>query len=85
VRLSDRQLAALLALADLGRPASGGALASQMTRNGRETSTAAAHQAASGLRGKRLAVKGYPGGAALIRYEITSEGRRLAAQIRAGS
>lgn len=81
-RLSPRQQAALLALAVLSEPATGGTLASQMTRNGRETSIAAAHQAASGLRNKGLAIKGYPEGSDLIRYEATSEGRKLAARIR---
>jgi len=82
VRLSDRQHAALLALADLDGPATGGTLASRMTRNGRETSVAAAHQAANGLTLKKLAVKGYPEGSSLIRYEITTEGRRLAVKFR---
>lgn len=85
VRLSDRQQAALLALADLGTPVSGNMLAARMCANGRETSTAAAHQAANGLRDKKLAIKGYPAGAIRIRYEITGQGRRLAAQIRAAS
>ena len=84
VRLSDRQHAALLALDGLGAPVGGGSLAARMCASGRETSTAAAHQAANGLVNKRLAIKGHPAGVG-IRYEITNEGRRLAAQIRGAS
>ena len=82
VRLSDRQRAALLALAEL-RVAYGDALAGKMTEIWRETSLAAAHQAANGLDGKKLARKLYgrhrrdP-----IRYEITEKGLELAAEIR---
>jgi hypothetical protein len=82
VRLSDRQQFALLALDGLSEPATGGTLASHMTRHGRETSIAAAHQAANGLVIKKLAIKRYPEGSPVIRYEITGEGRRLAAQLR---
>jgi hypothetical protein len=85
VRLSDRQQFALLALAGLGTPVGGGSLAARMTANGRETSAAAAHQAANGLVNKKLAIKGYPAGCDHIKYEINNDGRRLAAQIRGAS
>lgn len=85
VKLSERQQAALLALADHGVPITGGVLAGQMTANGRETRAAGAHQAASALVDKKLAIKGYPAGATHIRYEITNAGRELAAQIRSAS
>lgn len=91
VRLSDRQRYALLALAEAAEldPAdqrgTGGAwLAHLMTEAGRDTSTAGAHQGANGLVLKNLAVKdrnadGY------VRYKLTGEGRKLAAQIRSAS
>lgn len=85
VRLSYRQQVALLALADHSRPISGSVLAARMTANGRETNAAGAHQAAGGLASKGLAIKAYPEGASLIRYEITNAGRALAAQIRSAS
>jgi hypothetical protein len=78
VKLSDRQAAALSALAGMGCPVGGTALAQRMRANGRDTSTAAAHQAANGLVNKGLAVKGHPAGSPLSRYEITDEGRRVA-------
>lgn len=81
VKLSERQRAALLALADHGVPITGSLLAGQMTANGRDTSTSAAHQATDGLADKRLAMKRYAKGAP-IRYELTDMGRRLAARIR---
>lgn len=74
-RLSDRQEYALFALADWDEPMTGGVLASEMSRKGRETSIAAAHQGANGLVLKGLAIKGYPEGSSLIRYEITNAGR----------
>ncbi|HEY5397851.1 MAG TPA: hypothetical protein VIL16_20885 [Trebonia sp.] len=81
VRLSPRQEAALLALLDLGVQAEGTALATQMCNNGRQTSIAAAHQAANALDIKGLAVKlrvtGRP-----VRYEITDAGRALAERVR---
>jgi hypothetical protein len=83
VRLSDRQQFALLALDALGTPSGGAALAARMTADGRETSAAGAHQAASALAVKKLAIKGHPAGATHIRYEITNAGRELAATIRA--
>jgi hypothetical protein len=85
IRLSDRQQLALLALDSLGTPVGGGSLAARMTTNGRETSTAAAHQAANGLRDKGLAIKGYPAGCDHIKYEITNAGRELAARLRGAS
>lgn len=86
VRLSDRQHAALLALAHSANigPITGSALAGQMTANGRDTSTAAAHQAADGLYRKNLAAKS-AGGSQPVRYELTGMGRRLAARFRAAS
>jgi len=81
VKLSDRQHAALLALADLLGLAGGPELAGQMTANGRETNPAGAHQAANGLVGKHLATKGHYDEEGHIRYLITPEGKRLAAQI----
>lgn len=84
VRLSERQQAALLALADHGAPITGSVLAGQMTANGRDTSTAAAFETADALRGKGLAVKRHHSGQS-VRYELTDQGRRLAAQIRAAS
>lgn len=85
VRLSERMQVALLALADHDVPIGGGVLAGQMSTYGREWSPASAHQAASGLCDKGLAVKAYPAGATHIRYEITDKGRKLAARIRAAS
>ena len=82
MRLSARQEAALLALDDLGTDVGGGKLAATMTASGRETSTAAAHQAANGLANKKLAIKGRPAGGEHIHYEITNEGRRMAATLR---
>jgi hypothetical protein len=82
VKLSERQQAALLALADLQGPAYGDALVAQMCSNGRETSLAAAHQAANALDGKGLAWKLYSRHREPIRYEITAKGRELAARIR---
>lgn len=81
MKLSDRQAAALAALDALGCPASGAALAQRMTASGMQTSPAAAHQAASGLVRKGLAVKGYPAGAPAIRYQLTDNGRRAATAI----
>ena len=83
VKLSPRQEAALLTLDDHEIPIGGGALAERMGVYGRQWSAAAAHQAASALCGKGLAVKGHPEGATHIRYEITGEGRELAARVRA--
>lgn len=82
VRLTDRQQATLLALADHGVPITVRLLAEQMTANGRRTSVVAAHGAASGLYGKGLAAKIHTGGD-VVRYEITDQGRQAAAQIRA--
>ena len=84
VRLSDRQHAALLALADLNRPVGGEQLAEKMIANGRQTSIVAAHQAANGLDNKGLAVKRYVKGSP-IEYEITKQGRELAARTRPAS
>jgi hypothetical protein len=82
MKLSDRQEFALLALDGLRAPAGGAGLAARMTANGRETSTAGAHQAANGLVNKKLAIKGYPAGIEYSRYEITNEGRKVAAALR---
>lgn len=46
-RLSDRQRAALLALADLNRPVGGEQLAEKMIANGRQTSIVARTRPAS--------------------------------------
>jgi len=85
IKLSDRQQFALLALDRLGTPVGGPKLAEVMTAIGRETSTAAAHQAANGLAAKKLAVKGYLANGDHIKYEITNEGRRVAARLRGAS
>ncbi len=75
VRLSDRQEYALLAMADWDEAVTGGVLAGEMSRKGRETSPAGAHQAANGLVLKGLAIKGYLGDGHVIRYELTAAGR----------
>lgn len=80
VRLSDLQRFALLALDDRGVSLRGDELAEEMSAVGRETTTAAAHQAGNGLAGKGLAVKGSDAG--LIRYEITALGRVIAERLR---
>jgi hypothetical protein len=82
VRLSERETAAFLALADHGVPVTGGGLGRFMGAGGRETSTAAAHQAGAALARKGLAIKGNPDRHGLIRYEITNDGRKLAAVVR---
>jgi hypothetical protein len=84
VRLSDRQRFALLALYDLGTLVYGDKLAARMTELGRETSVAAAHQAANGLVNKGLSAKRYTKSTP-IRYEITDTGRKLAVQVRSES
>jgi hypothetical protein len=84
--LSERETAALLALASLSVPVTGNQLASRMRENGRETaSTAGAHQAANALADSRLrlAIKGYSDGP--VKYEITNLGREQAGRIRAAS
>jgi DNA-binding MarR family transcriptional regulator len=81
VALSERERAALRALAQFTGPVYGGNLALLMRANGREnTSTAAAHQAANALANKGLAVKRYDIGAGRrVRYQTTAAGRELAA------
>jgi hypothetical protein len=80
IKLSERETAALLALAHLCQPATGAELAGQMLAVGRETSDTAAHQAANALSRARLglAVKSFDGP---VRYEITARGREMAARI----
>ena len=73
--LSEREIAALVALAPLAMPATGDYLASLMCDAGRDTSPAAAHQAGTALTRKGLATKGRLPGGASIRYEATSAGR----------
>lgn len=73
--LSAREVAALTALASQGRPVSGKVLAVRMQDGGRETSPAAAHQAAAALTRKGLAIKVQPYDHLLVRYEITNRGR----------
>lgn len=86
-RLSEREAAALLALRDLGNPANGRELAERMTANGRETSPAGAHQSGAGLDRKGLAVKTMVATeyGPQIGYEITDEGRTVAAGLRGAS
>jgi hypothetical protein len=84
VRLSDRQQAALLALADLGVPVTGSQLAEGMRVYRPQTSVSAAHQAANGLDNKGVALKLYAKGSA-VRYEVTDKGRELATRLRAAS
>lgn len=84
VTLSERQAAALLALADLGTLTGGTGLAGKMTADGRETSPAAAHQAANGLVLKRLARKDRDE-QWRVTYELLAAGRKLAARLRDGS
>ena len=79
MKLSERETAALLALAEMGGPAGGYSLAAMMRAAGRRTSSAAAHQAANGLTRKGLATKGHRDQDGHIRYEITARGRELAA------
>jgi hypothetical protein len=86
VKLSERETAALLALADNDTPLSGEAIGKAM-RAARviDSNAYGAHQSASGLVRKDLASKTIVDGpaGALIGYEITDTGRELAAQIRA--
>lgn len=89
VKLSDRQQFALLALCEAAeieladsRGTGGPWLAELMTRAGRETSAAGAHQAANGLTLKGLATKSLGTATGYVRYKLTDTGRRLAAQIR---
>lgn len=84
VKLSDRQRFALLALYDLGTLVYGDKLAARMTELGRETSVAAAHQAANGLVNKGLSAKRYTNNTP-VRYELTEVGRKLAVQVRSES
>jgi hypothetical protein len=56
-----------------------------MTTTGRAWGTAAAHQAASGLVNKGLAVKGYPAGSKYVHYELTDAGRATALALRGAS
>jgi hypothetical protein len=85
MKLSERETAALLALADHDVPVGGGTLARTMSANGRPTSTAAAHQAANALANKGLAIKGIPEEGLHVRYEINNKGRELAARYRNGA
>lgn len=94
VKLSDRQEAALLALSDRDaavadpdrKAADGKVLTAAMSAIWRETSVAAAHQAANWLVIKGLAVKEdrvRPGGTPRVHYEITDAGRAEAQKRRA--
>lgn len=74
-RLSERERAALAALAADGTPMIGPCLAGAMSAAGRETTNSAAHQAGAGLARKGLAIKGHRPGSDLIRYEVTNSGR----------
>jgi hypothetical protein len=87
-KLSDRQLAALLALdaadaalVDRAGPVHGDVLADGMAQIWRPVSTASAHQAARYLMHKALA-DGRFDGEPVIRYEITDLGREAAAAAR---
>lgn len=84
VRLSDRQEAALLALSGRDTAADGATLAGRMSEIWRETSPAAAHQAANGLVVKNLAIKGYLGPDDRMRYLLTPAGRAEARRRRRG-
>jgi hypothetical protein len=86
IKLSERETAALLALADHTRPITGVTLAAQMLANGRVASSpAGAHQAANALADTRLglATKSHADGP--VRYELTDKGRVMAARIRSAS
>jgi hypothetical protein len=76
--LSDREAAALVALAQAGYAVMGLGLARQMRSLGRATSVAAAHQAGAALARKGLAIKATPVNSDYVRYEINNQGRALA-------
>ena len=80
--LSEREVAALSALAEYDAPMQGGNLASKMRAAGRETSSAAAHQAGASLARKGLAIKGIPDVGLHVQYEITNQGREWVARYR---
>lgn len=79
MKLSERQTAALCALAKIDGPATGRDLACAMSAYWRPTSVAAAHQAGAGLAHKGLAQKGNRTEEGHIRYEITDLGRQIIA------
>jgi transposase len=74
-RLSEREAAALLALAALNLPMTGPDLALNMRTLGRNTSTAAAHQAGVALARKGLVFKSDADRHNPVRYRITEQGR----------
>lgn len=76
--LTERQAAALRALADCDTPVAGKDLAWQMNAAGVGTTPLAAHQSASSLHCKGLAVKRCTR-SRVIRYELTDAGRAFAA------
>ena len=82
-RLSERERAALAALAALAGPADGHGLAARMNDDGFKANQYSAHQSANGLVNKGLAVKGpcLIDGTSCIGYELTSEGHSAAARI----
>jgi hypothetical protein len=87
VKLSERQRAALLALHALAKPAGGYELAERMNASGFRANSYSAHQAANGLAYKGLAVKGtyLIEGTACVGYELTEQGRSVAARIGAAT
>jgi Domain of unknown function (DUF4314) len=77
VKLSEREAAALSALADAPNSVNGDGLARRMRAGGRVTSTAAAHQAGAALARKGLAVKAQDTFTLIVMYEIAEAGRDL--------
>jgi mannose/cellobiose epimerase-like protein (N-acyl-D-glucosamine 2-epimerase family) len=74
IRLSWRQQVALAALTKFASPAGGGQLAAEMTRRGRDTTAASAHQAGHGLWMRGLAAKSRDGDDH-VSYQISAAGR----------
>jgi hypothetical protein len=76
-KLSEREIAALAALASRDTAITGNVLAGRMKKAGRATTTAAAHQAGAALARKGLAIKGQLGDDpySRVRYELTNKGR----------